>query len=95
MSVIQGPHEHSITASSRETLLSAMERAGIHAPSRCRSGECGWCRSLLVSGEVHIPEQNDGRRMADRKTGRIHPCCAFPLSDIVIEIPADDMQADF
>ncbi len=93
--VIQGPHGHDITASSRETLISAMERAVINAPSRCRSGECGWCRSLLISGEVHIPEQNDRRRIVDRRTGRIHPCCAFPLSDIVIEIPADDMEADF
>ena len=93
--VIQGPAEHMITISSRETLLGAMEWAGIRAPSRCRTGECGWCRSLLLSGKVRIPEQNDRRRLMDRQTGRIHPCCAFPLSDLVIEIPADDMGADF
>ena len=93
--VIQGPHRYDIKASSSESLLVAMERAGINAPTRCRSGECGWCRSLLVSGEVHIPEQNDRRRQMDRMTGRIHPCCAFPLSDVVLDIPAGDMEADF
>ena len=92
--VIQGPHEHVLTASSRETLLAAMEQAGIRAPSRCRSGVCGFCRSLLVSGEVFIPEQSDRRRLTDRQTGRIHPCCAFPVSDIVLEIPAGEMEAD-
>ncbi|MBS1393663.1 MAG: 2Fe-2S iron-sulfur cluster-binding protein [Christensenellales bacterium] len=25
-----------------------MEQAGIKAPSRCRSGQCGWCHSRLV-----------------------------------------------
>ena len=34
-------------------------RAGIAAPSRCRSGECGWCRSKLLSGNVYVPKKND------------------------------------
>lgn len=65
-----------------ESLLWAMERAGVKAPSRCRSGECGWCHSRLVSGDVYIPEDADGRRLADKKFGWIHPCCSFPLSDV-------------
>ncbi|MFR3364768.1 MAG: 2Fe-2S iron-sulfur cluster-binding protein [Christensenellales bacterium] len=46
-----------------------MEQAGIKAPSRCRSGQCGWCHSRLVSGEVFIPDEADGRREADKKFG--------------------------
>ena len=69
-----------------ETVLIALERAGIAAPSRCRSGECGWCRSRLESGEVLIPEDMESRRIADIKTGHIHPCCTYPLSDLVMEI---------
>ena len=65
-----------------ESLLWAMERAGIKAPSHCRSGECGWCHSKLVSGEVYIPEDADGRRLADAKFGWIHPCVSFPKSDV-------------
>ncbi len=67
-----------------ETLLWAMEKAGIKAPSHCRSGECGWCHSKLVSGEVYIPEDADGRRLGDKKFGWIHPCVSYPLSDIEI-----------
>ena len=65
-----------------ETLLWAMEKAGIKAPSHCRSGECGWCHSKLVSGEVYIPEDADGRRLADKKFGWVHPCVTYPLGDV-------------
>lgn len=69
------------------TLLNAIERAGLQAPSHCRSGQCGWCHSRLVQGLVFIPSDRDGRREADRKFGWIHPCAAYPLSDIILEVP--------
>ncbi len=65
-----------------ESLLWAMERAGIKAPSHCRSGECGWCHSLLKSGKVYIPKDADGRRLGDIKFNWIHPCASYPLSDV-------------
>ena len=70
-----------------ESLLTAMERAGLSAPSRCRSGECGVCHSYLANGNVYVPSQVDGRRAADLTYGYIHPCCSFPVSDITLEIP--------
>ncbi|MGI5977679.1 MAG: 2Fe-2S iron-sulfur cluster-binding protein [Candidatus Limivicinus sp.] len=76
--------KQTITCKSSESLLWAMERAGIAAPSHCRSGECGWCRSRLVSGQYYLPKEADGRRMADEKFGWIHPCCSYPLSDMEI-----------
>ena len=79
--------EQTITAPSDVSLLRSLEAAGIAAPAHCRSGECGWCHSKLVSGEVYTPKSVDGRREADYIYGYIHPCCAFPLSDLVIEVP--------
>jgi ferredoxin-NADP reductase len=79
--------EKTITAPSDVSLLRSLEANGIAAPSHCRSGECGWCHSKLVSGEVYTPKSVDGRREADYLYGYIHPCCAFPLSDLVIEVP--------
>ena len=70
-----------------QTLLDALEKAGIRAPSHCRSGECGWCHSRLVSGDVYIPEDADGRRAADKKFGWIHPCCSYPISDVTLDVP--------
>ena len=79
--------EQIITAHSDISLLRSLEAAGIAAPAHCRSGECGWCHSKLVSGEIYTPKSVDGRREADLLYGYIHPCCSFPLSDLVIEVP--------
>ena len=78
---------YTMPVSSSESLLTAFDRAGLYTPSRCRSGECGWCRSRLISGDVFIPEKTDGRREADKEFGYIHPCSTFPLSDVVVEVP--------
>lgn len=79
--------EQTITASADTSLLRSLEANGIAAPAHCRSGECGWCHSRLVSGDVYTPKSIDGRREADLIYGYIHPCCAFPLSDVTIEVP--------
>ncbi len=79
--------EQTIAVMSDESLLRSMEAAGIAAPAHCRSGECGWCHSKLISGEVYTPRSVDGRREADLQYGYIHPCCTFPLSDLIIEVP--------
>lgn len=91
LKVIKYGEEFNISASADEPLLTSVERAGISAPSRCRSGECGWCRSKLISGQVFIPEKTDGRRKADLDFGYIHPCSSFPMGDCVIEISGPTM----
>ena len=73
---------YTVPCSAGETVLVAMERAGLSPPSRCRSGECGWCRSKLVSGTVFIPARTEHRRKADLAYGYLHPCCSFPTSDL-------------
>ena len=77
-----------VTGSANDSVLQILEKNGIRVPSRCRSGECGWCHSRLISGKVYIPKEIDGRRMADLKYGYIHPCATFGLSDLEIEVPA-------
>ncbi len=75
-----------IPARCDESILVAIERAGIRAPSHCRSGECGWCRTKLLSGEVYAPELVERRRQYDKVAGYIHPCCSFPCGDCVVAI---------
>jgi len=81
--------KYSIPAAENETLMVAMERAGLTAPSRCRSGVCGFCHSKLISGAYSVPEGYEFRRAADLKFGFIHPCCTYPNSDIEIDVPAE------
>ena len=86
----QNGDEYSFRISSEENILSAIERAGIKAPSQCRSGVCGWCRSRVVEGKTYSPKKNDGRRSKDKENGFIHPCASFALSDIVIEVGTEE-----
>lgn len=87
LKVIISGTTHEIPAEATEPILVAIEIAGLVLDSRCRSGECGICRSKLVSGEVFILPDNDGRREADKDLGYIHPCATYPLSDITVMIP--------
>ena len=92
LTIHQGPNQWTVDAAANEPILVAVERAGVAAPSRCRSGECGWCRSKLVSGEYYTPAENEGRRHSDVVNGYIHPCCTFALSDMVIEVPGEYLK---
>ena len=77
-----------ITGSSNDSVLQILEKNGISAPARCRSGECGFCHSHLLSGKVYVPKHLEYRRLADYKFDCFHPCCSFPLTDLVINVPA-------
>ena len=80
---IQNRYEHiQVPCNASESLLVALERAGIAVPASCRSGECGFCHTKLASGQVYIPPEKDNRRGADVKYGYIHPCISFPVSDV-------------
>ena len=76
--------ELTVPCAAGESVLVAMERAGLEPPSRCRSGECGWCRSRLAAGTVYVPARTEHRRKADLAYGYIHPCCSFPTSDLTL-----------
>lgn len=72
---------------SEDSVMQTLEKNGISVPSRCRSGECGFCHSHLLSGKVYVPQHLEYRRLADYKFGCIHPCCSFPLTDLEINVP--------
>lgn len=71
---------------SEETILTAFEKEGFESNSKCRVGECGFCRATLVDGDVFMPEEMDNRKKAEIDYGIIHPCCTYPLSNLVIEL---------
>ena len=75
-----------IPCTADETVLVALERAGIEALSHCRVGSCGFCRARLTKGNVFIPSNTDSRRLADTKNGIIHPCVSYATSDLTIQI---------
>ncbi|SHH75056.1 iron-sulfur cluster-binding domain-containing protein [Sporanaerobacter acetigenes] len=82
-----GTSNVTIPAKATDTILVSLEKAGIASPSECRSGECGFCRSKLIAGDVYIKKDVDGRRIADKMYGYIHPCSTYPTENLEIEIP--------
>lgn len=77
---------YTVPADARETVLTALERAGLKVPAKCRAGGCGFCHSKLVSGSFLVAGA-DKRRIADTKFGYIHPCCSYPDSDMELIVP--------
>ncbi len=76
-----------IPGKATESILVAIERANLAPPSKCRSGECGFCRSVLLSGHIYVSPINDSRRNADKLFNYFHPCSSYPISDLEIEVP--------
>ena len=76
-----------IKGKSTDSVMQIIEQNGLAVPARCRSGECGFCHSHLISGKVYVPKHLEYRRLADYKFDCIHPCCSFPLTDLEINVP--------
>ena len=74
-----------IDAKCNESILCALERAGVRVNVCCRSGECSLCRVKLVSGKVFMP-RGVLLRHADEMFGYIHSCKAYPISDVEIAL---------
>lgn len=87
ITVVRGIQEDVIEAAGAETVAVALERAGIKVDTHCRNGECGFCRSHLLSGDIFVSPVGDGRRLMDKELGWFHPCASWPLSDLTIKIP--------
>lgn len=73
-----------ITCKSDETLLVSMEKGGIEAPSLCRVGECGFCRSILIDGKIKMIGGAMPKVLSENDY--IHPCITYPESDVVIKL---------
>ena len=87
ITVVRGIHEDVIDAKASEPVAVALERAGIAIDTHCRNGECGFCRSHLLSGDIFVSPVGDGRRMMDKEMGWFHACSSWPLTDLKIKIP--------
>ena len=77
-----------IEAPSIEPLLNSLEKEKsfeLIINSGCRSGACALCRTKLKSGRVFmLPEVK--MREIDHEFGFIHPCVAYPLTDIHLDL---------
>ena len=70
--------------SQEETLLESLEKNGVMIPSGCRQGNCGTCRTKLLSGDVQM-ETEEALTDELRSQRFILPCVSRPLSDVLLD----------
>ena len=87
LTVLRGIARDVIDARGDEPVAVALERAAIPVDTHCRCGECGYCRTQLVAGEIFVSPNGDGRRLMDKEMGWFHACSTYPVSDLTIRIP--------
>ena len=87
ITVVRGIEETVVPASGGESVAVALERAAIPVDTHCRCGECGFCRTQLLEGEIFVSPEGDGRRMMDKEMGWFHACASYPVTDLKIKVP--------
>jgi CDP-4-dehydro-6-deoxyglucose reductase/ferredoxin-NAD(P)+ reductase (naphthalene dioxygenase ferredoxin-specific) len=89
---IKGRSEE-VVAEMGETILAAALRQGVPYPCGCRSGNCGACKSTLVSGEIELSPYSDyALSKPEREAGLILACRAVPWSDCAVAwLEPDDL----
>lgn len=80
--------ESAIDLKPGETVLEALERAGIDAPSSCRAGQCQTCLHRAIEGTPPAAAQ-EGLTPGQKATGYFLACICAPSSDLVIVRPDD------
>jgi len=78
-----------------QTILEAALARDLSYPHGCRSGNCGACKSELLSGEVEMsPYSEYALTPAEKSNGQILACRAVPWSDCAVRfLEFDDTVA--
>ena len=81
------PFEKQFICEDNETILQAAMRQGINLRYGCKHGGCGMCKALVVEGDVDNEEASSYALLDfERQQGFSLLCCAYPESDIAIEL---------
>jgi ferredoxin len=82
------PQGQVFDAPASQPLLQSAQQAGIALESSCRNGTCRSCICRLESGQINYRIEWPGLSADEKREGYILPCVAYPLSDLVITLPA-------
>jgi len=74
-----------VTANGAITLLELAEQSGITIGHECRAGNCGECMVKCLKGDIEMTNQAE-IDIIDRKKGWVYACCAYPVSNVVLDI---------
>jgi ferredoxin len=69
---------------SGQTLLEAAEGHGVDISSSCRQGQCGTCKTKLLSGSVRM-ETQEGLDLDSRTQGFVLPCVSHAETAVKLD----------
>jgi ferredoxin-NADP reductase len=67
------------------SLLELAEKSGVFIAHECRSGQCGECMIKCLKGKVEMTDQAEIDTL-DRKKGWVYACCAYPASNVLLDV---------
>ena len=89
----QWPH---VLETGKDTVLDTALAAGVPYPHQCRSGECGECKTRVLSGEIQqYPCLAGTLSEAERAEGIVLACRSRPKTHIKVRWLADENQISF
>jgi CDP-4-dehydro-6-deoxyglucose reductase, E3 len=74
-----------------ETILNSAFKAGLVFEYSCKTGQCGVCKTKVISGTVTELQAQLALTEQDRGENKILTCCCAPTSDLLID--AEDLAA--
>jgi propane monooxygenase reductase subunit len=93
------PFEKQFTCGDNETILEAAIKQGFNLRYGCKHGGCGMCKAQVVEGEVDNTEASSFALLDfEKQQGFSLLCCAYPESDVRIELwdyDETDLVAEF
>lgn len=95
MPLVKLANDKSFEASADASLLDAARAAGIVLEHSCRTGRCGTCKALVMSGEVRVVGDISGLSAADSLAGYILTCTAAAVSELHLDIEDVSLLAAF
>lgn len=80
------PSGHEFFVDGTESILEAAMRSGLRVSYGCSSGNCGSCKSRIVSGEVWKLRDHDYvLSEREKQMGYVLTCCSTAVTDVVLE----------
>jgi propane monooxygenase reductase subunit len=81
------PFDKQFACDDNETVLHAAMRQGVNLRYGCKHGGCGMCKALVVEGDVDNSEASTYALLDyERQQGFSLLCCAYPESDVTLEL---------
>ncbi|MDG4812257.1 FAD-binding oxidoreductase [Hydrogenovibrio sp. 3SP14C1] len=74
-----------------KSILESALDAGLVFEYSCKTGQCGVCKTTLLSGEIAELQDQIALTLEDKKNHKVLTCCCAPKTDILID--AEDLSA--